>query len=667
LPAPEFSKTHFSGDICLACLAGTASSSSEIVISCFGLSAIASFVIRLETIDSARIFWGIALFLIIAAPVKTIVFLSYGMYRQYWANAGPIELALAGFACLMSGGLLTVIWFGVAALWPLSDIVLPRSIPFIDLLVTAALVLTSRFGLRAWYTLAVRRNHQHLSGKASTQKALIIGAGHTGFRVLEALRNASDHIMAVGFLDDDRAKIGTFIRGLKVLGTTHDLRAAAQEQHIDLVIIAIPSAPAGLIRQIVRVCQETGIQHRIMPSTYELVSGQISTSVLRPIVIDDLLRRAPVKLEIGDIQRQLEGRRILITGAGGTIGSELARQIARCKPERLLLLGHGENSLFAVESSIVGEFPLLPYTLLLVDVRHKQRMEAVFEQWQPDMIFHTAAHKHVPMLEANAVEAVTNNVAGTQNLVDLCNRFNVQRMVMISTDKAVKPTSVMGKSKRAAELLVINAAQSSPNRFAVVRFGNVLGSRGSVVPIFERQIAHGGPVTITDEAMTRFFMSIPEAVHLVLKASALTNYGPLFVLNMGDPVRIVDLAQDMIRLSGAEPGRDIEIRVVGPRPGEKLHEELFWDFEDHQPIEQEAIFALQPSSYRRYVTTEVSGLIQSLIRAAESGDDRATQSLLQEVAHAVCNGHLPGNGTNGKSLEATGSAQTAISENGQKP
>jgi FlaA1/EpsC-like NDP-sugar epimerase len=404
-----------------------------------------------------------------------------------------------------------------------------------------------------------------------------------------------------------------------------------------------------------------------MPSTYELVSGQISTRDLRPIVIDDLLRRAPIRLEIGDIQRQLEGRRILITGAGGTIGSELARQIAQCKPERLLLLGHGENSLFAVESSIVSEFPHLPYALLLVDVRHKQRMDAVFEQWRPDMVFHAAAHKHVPMLEANPIEAVTNNVAGTQNLVDLCNRFNVQRMVMISTDKAVKPTSVMGKSKRAAELLVINAAQASPDRFAVVRFGNVLGSRGSVVPIFERQIAHGGPVTITDKAMTRFFMSIPEAVHLVLKASALTSHGPLFVLNMGDPVRIVDLAQDMIRLSGAEPGRDIEIKVVGPRPGERLHEELFWDFEDHQPIEQEAIFALQPSSYRRFATSEISGLIQSLIQAAETGDDKATRCLLQDVAHVISNGHLSCHDANDMNAEVTDSTQTTISENGQKP
>lgn len=359
-----------------------------------------------------------------------------------------------------------------------------------------------------------------------------------------------------------------------------------------------------------------------------LIAGaRFGLRVALPPSAEHLLRRAPVSLDISDIRALLAGQTILITGAGGSIGMELACQIAHCGPGCLLLLGHGENSLFATESRLRTEFPDLPRRLLLADVRDTRRMAMLFTQYRPAIVFHAAAHKHVPMLENNVIEAVANNLVGTRTLIDLCNQFAVQRMVMISTDKAVNPTNIMGMSKRAAELAVIAAAQQVPRRFAVVRFGNVLGSRGSALPIFQQQIAAGGPVTITSEHMTRFIMSLSEAALLVLKAAVLTDDGPLFVLNMGEPVRIVDLARDLIRLNGLEPGRDIQIQVIGPRPGEKLTEELFYEHERRQAVEHGAIFSVHTGG----VNGRESQLIHALSCAVQDYDEAAVLGLLTEL------------------------------------
>jgi FlaA1/EpsC-like NDP-sugar epimerase len=527
---------------------------------------------------------------------------------------------------------ITAIMFTLSIIWVESRNFLPRSIPLIDMLLVSILVTSARFSLRANHYVRDRRKHRLRSNGTPTQKVLIIGAGQTGAQVLDVLEGPRSSAATVGFLDDDDSKIGTYVRGLKVLGGINDLQRLVNEYDVDLVVIAIPSAPGRVIRRITSACQEIGVAYKIMPGLYELVSGRISVNTLRPVSIDDLLRREPVELGTADIKRQLQGRCVLVTGAGGSIGAELVKQIARCSPGRLLLVGHGENSLFATEQHMKNDFPNIPYKLLLVDVRDMQRMTAIFERWHPEIVFHAAAHKHVPMLETNVIEAVSNNIIGTHNLIELCNLFEVERMIMISTDKAVNPTNVMGMTKRVAEILMINAAYRYPKRFAAVRFGNVLGSRGSVVPLFQQQIAVGGPVTVTSEEMTRFFMSIPEAASLVLKAGVLTAFGPLFVLNMGEPVRIIDLARDLIKLNGLEPGRDIEIRITEPRPGEKLYEELCWNYESYQPVEQGAIFAIRLSDeYSRQLFTEASAQIQSLMQAARSYEEDAVRKALKDI------------------------------------
>src|SRR5258708_232652 len=595
-------------------------------------SVVLSFMLRLETIELTDRRWlAIIFFLSLAIPIRLGIFLIYGMYSRYWINAGPGELMLCISTCFMSGVIITILSLVLVRVFGLES-ELPRSIPVIDTLIITPLVLNARFSMRAYYH---QRNHR--SGRQATdarkiwRQTLIIGADHTGVQVLDVLAQAADHVVR-GFLDDDPHKQGTYVRGLKVLGKIDQLTATVGAYHIDLVIIALSMAPGGLIRQIVSDCLNVGVAYKIIPGMHELVSGKISISALRPVAIDDLLRRSPVSLDLSDIEQQIRGRRILVTGAGGSIGGELTRQIARHQPDQLLLVGHGENSLFATENRLRSEFPTIPIQVMLTDIRNLPRMTLIFEQWRPQMVFHAAAHKHVPMLESNAAEAVTNNVLGTQNLISLCNQFEVQRMVMISTDKAVKPTNVMGLTKRVTELTVMCAAHEQPQRFAAVRFGNVLGSRGSVIPIFQEQIAVCGPLTLTSDKMTRYFMSIPEASLLVLKASALVGGGPLFVLNMGEPVRVLDLAHDLIRLNGLEPDRAIEIKITGLRPGERMHEEFCWDYETSLPIENGLVFSIQlPELHSHTLVAELTGQVQALIQAARSYDEDKTKGLLQEI------------------------------------
>ncbi len=599
----------------------------------FAFSALASFFIRLETPEPRQVLWGGMLLLGVGVPIKLYIFLISRLYNSYWRNAGPSELLLAASACAFSGSILFAVFLVISLVFPHSQAMLPRSIPIIDGLLTAVLVTASRFSLRAYQHVRVHRNHQN-GGK----RTLIIGAGQMGVRVLEALDTEQEPITTVGFLDDDLHKSGQNIRGLAVLGRIADLPVVIAEYQVDIVVVAIAYAPRKLIRQIARDCHEAGVEHRIMPGVGELLTGRLSVSTLRPISIDDLLGRSPIRLQLADIEQRLKGRCVLITGAGGSIGSELARQIARLGPARLVLVGHGETSLFAAEGKLRNEFPHVAYEVALADIRDRRRLEDIFQKWQPEFVFHAAAHKHVPMLESNVLEAISNNVIGTSNLINLCKRYNTQRMILISTDKAVKPISVMGMTKRVAELVVLNAAHECPGRFAAVRFGNVLGSRGSVVPIFQQQIAAGGPVTITSEKMTRFFMSIPEAVLLVLKASVLTQYGPLFVLNMGEPVRIIDLAQDLIRLSGAEPDRDVEIKITYIRPGEKLHEELFWDYEAHELIEDGAIYTLRLSEQQtRRIADQMPSKINVLIQAADRHDEKSARELLADIVFSRLN------------------------------
>lgn len=588
-----------------------------------------SFLLRFDLHPTVYSWQGFFQFLLLTLPIQMLTFYVCGLYTRYWHDAGAADLLVAALVCALAG-LLTILAVAVSSWFlPTFFSAVPRSIPIIDNPLLTLLVLTLRFSQRAYHQrLRIRQRTSH---KTDILCVLIVGAGDTGIQVLNALEESPNETRVVGFLDDDPRKVNQLVHGVKVVGNTSYLKYAVQKYTVNLVIIAIPSAPGTVIRRIMTACQDVGVAHKIIPGLAELINGRIAINMLRPVSIDDLLRRSPVKLDVSGVSRQVEGKCVLITGAGGSIGSELARQVAQHHPAHLLLLGHGENSLFGIENRLKHEFPDVPCKVLLTDMRDPRCLHTIFTKWRPSVVFHAAAHKHVPMLEINAVEAVINNVIGTYNLISLCDQYEIERMIMVSTDKAVEPTSVMGMTKRVAEILMMYAASRHPRRFAIVRFGNVLGSRGSVVPTFLQQIADGGPVTVTSAQITRFFMSIPEAVRLVLKAGVLNEQGPLFVLNMGEPVRVIELAYDLIRLSGLEPDRDIEVKITGLRPGEKLYEELFWSYESRQPIEQDTLFAIQLSSDMQDLSEYLNERIQLLMQAARDYQVERVLDLLAAI------------------------------------
>jgi FlaA1/EpsC-like NDP-sugar epimerase len=434
-------------------------------------------------------------------------------------------------------------------------------------------------------------------------------------------------MMPVGFLDDDPVKIGKTMAGMPVLGDTTMLQDAVRSAKVESVVIAMPTAPGRIVRQIVNSCNEAGVKSQIVPGMFELLDGRVDVGRLRKIEISDLLRRSPVKGDCS-IAEFVANRTVLITGAGGSIGSELARQIAAASPTRLVLLGHGENSIFEAEAELRRAFPHVRINSVIVDIRDSVRLAQVFDRMSPSIVFHAAAHKHVPLMEENAEEAITNNIVGTRNVVNEAIRVGVERFVLISTDKAVSPTSIMGASKRVAEAIVRDAAERSARAFVAVRFGNVLGSRGSVVHTFKQQIENGGPVTVTHPDMTRFFMTIPEAVHLVLQASGKGKGGELFVLNMGEPVKIVDLAKDLIKLSGLTED-DIPIVFSGIRPGEKMHEALCDPGMQTRSTTHPEVFEVVGRDV--LLTRDLNTLVGDLERAARQGDRVSIDALFVEA------------------------------------
>jgi len=459
---------------------------------------------------------------------------------------------------------------------------------------------------------------------------LVIGAGDAGAMVVRELqKNPQLSMKPIGFLDDDPAKKDSKIHGVPVLASLEQIGHILELQNVDEVIIAIPSAAGKIVRKVTEVCQRKGVAFRTMPGLYELLGGDVSVRRLREVDIFDLLRREPVRMDTEALGESLENRVVMVTGAGGSIGSELCRQIARLSPAKLLMLGHGENSIFSALLSLREKFPALEIVPLIADVRDIPRLSVIFDRWAPEVIFHTAAHKHVPLMESNVEEAVTNNILGTQNIVKIALAHDVARLVMISTDKAIRPVSVMGATKRIAEMLVLDAARRFECAFTVVRFGNVLGSRGSVVPRFKRQIAAGGPVTVTHPEMKRYFMTIPEAVHLVLQASSMSKGGENYILDMGEPVKILDLAEDLIRLSGLEPGKDIEIVFSGIRPGEKLSEDLWDKGFAYSPTSHPDIH--QVDSEEIITSTALDDIVKKLILLAREGKSEEILSLLSET------------------------------------
>ncbi len=597
------------------------------------ISVLGSFALRYDVAEMPFYFPAILIMSGVALAVKLPTYYFFGLYCRLWKYASVGELRLIAAAVSTASVLTAGVMLALSALGLIVP-GMPRTALAIDWLFSLVLIGGSRFAFRI---LSEQRRPKSDKGR----RVLVVGAGNAGALVARELQKTSQlEMIPVGFLDDDPAKQHLEMHGIPVIGKVADLENVLEDRPIDEVIIAIPSAPGRLVRQITEICRKKGVPSRTIPGLNELIGGKVSVSRLREVEIGDLLRREPAHIDDRLVGSSLSGKRVLITGAGGSIGRELARQVARWKPSTLVLLGHGENSIFEALLELHQDFPALSLHPVIADVRHRARLEAVFAEHRPQVVFHAAAHKHVPLMELNVAEAVTNNILGTRVVVEMAIRWQVERLILISTDKAIRPGSVMGATKRLAEMIVIDAAQRSGRAFSVVRFGNVLGSRGSVVPLFKRQIAHGGPVTVTHPEMERYFMTIPEAVHLVLQAAAMGTGGEIFFLNMGEPVRILDLAEDLIRLSGLEPGRDIEIVFTGIRLGEKLSEELLDETMQILPTAHPDIVQVTAD---QVVEGEVlNRLVDELARLAEQNEVEEMLRLLDElVPEAAIRSALP--------------------------
>lgn len=502
--------------------------------------------------------------------IKLVVFVASGMYDRWWRylSVKDMEGVLRAIV-LASAASLTYLYL----VQPIGIVRIPRSVAVLDFVLTIFAVAGIRLLARSFYDRpGLRRGHILTpAGK----RVIIVGAGEAGRLLIREMQRQQLGMVPVALVDDDVRKHDMRLDGVPVMGSTEEIPELVASLQADEVVIAMPSAGGQVIRRIADLCRERGLSCRILPSLEELVlaeSGSLAGK-LREVQVEDVLGREPVRVDVEQIAAYLTDRVVLVSGAGGSIGSELCRQIARVRPAKIVLVDHGENNLFTIEQELITERGFADLVPVLADVTSTARMRSVFEEHRPSVVFHAAAYKHVPIMEANPVEAVRNNALGTKTICEIAEKFGAERVVLVSTDKAVEPQTVMGQSKALAEWVVQTfAARSFKTRYMAVRFGNVLGSSGSVVPIFRRQIERGGPVRVTDERMTRFFMTIPEAAQLIIQAGAMGEGGEVFVLDMGKPVNIMDLAERMIELSGKP---EVEIEVVGIRPGEKLHEELF--------------------------------------------------------------------------------------------
>jgi FlaA1/EpsC-like NDP-sugar epimerase len=523
-------------------------------------------------------------FLVVAITIP--IFVAFGFYNRWWRYVSMRDMwgAIRGVAL---AGVATFVVFSLFGR-DIHTLKVPRGVWIVDLLLLLALVLGTRLLAR---TLIERPTAGSLVARG--REVIIVGAGDAAEQILrEMLRTPSLGYTPIGLVDDDPRKKNLRLHGVRVLGTTHDLRFLLHDRRPDELLIAMPSASGEARERVVQMARGERVLVKTLPGLAEMISTDFNlTGQIRPVEVEDLLGREPVEVDIESIAGYLTGEIVLVTGAGGSIGSELCRQIARVGPTRLVLVDNGEPGLFEIERELVDERGFRATAAVLADAGNRRKMRQVFEKYRPSVVFHAAAYKHVPLIEANPLEAVRNNTLATRTVADLAVEFGAKRFVLVSTDKAVNPKTVMGQSKALCEWLVESWGHrdDTPTRFCGVRFGNVLGSSGSVIPIFRKQIARGGPVTVTHAEMTRYFMTIPEAVQLVIQAGAIGGRGQIYVLDMGEPVRIVDLADTMIRLSGKEPGQDIEIEFVGARPGEKLHEELWSSSETVTPSRYEAI------------------------------------------------------------------------------
>ncbi len=503
-----------------------------------------------------------AFFCIPQTILTLVIFFIFRLYHSLWRYASVDELVNIIVACVFS----TITNFIVLSLLGKSY---PRSYWILFFVFLVFLI----GGIRFFYR--VLRNTKNRYGSESSKRILIVGAGEAGNAIMKEIQNSS-HLEGkiIGVIDDDPNKKGRFVQGIRILGNRQDIPSIVDKFNVTDIIIAIPSAPKPVQKEILNICQETNCELKILPGIYQLINEEVSVSTLRNVEIEDLLGRDAVELDTQGIANDIQGKTVLITGAGGSIGSELCRQVARYQPGKLILVDIYENSVYDIQQELLRNDPKMSLEVLIASVRNEKRIQNIFETYAPQIVYHAAAHKHVPLMEDSPHEAIKNNVFGTLNLVKAADANGCERFVLISTDKAVNPTNVMGASKRICEMIVQTYDQKSKTDFVAVRFGNVLGSNGSVIPLFKKQILQGGPVTVTHPDIIRYFMTIPEAVSLVIQAGAMAKGGEIFVLDMGEPVKIVDLAKNLIRLSGYVPDKDIGIEFTGLRPGEKLYEEL---------------------------------------------------------------------------------------------
>lgn len=567
--------------------------------------------------------------LILFLPVIVIIYLMmlsiFKMYKSIWTIVGIDEVAFGLIACLIATGIILITSTIISSIY---------YIDHITVLLAGLFIMIFTIGIRVSFRI-YRRMISHgrvllnSSNISNLEKILIIGAGSCGQLIIEEVRKQNPiKQKVIGVIDDNPSKIGTYLRGIKILGNRNKIIAISEEKNVDLILIAMPSVDGKVKKEIIEICQSTRAKVKIIPGMYELIGGKVSLNRMRDIDLRDLLGREEVILDKQGIKDYIENKVVMVTGGGGSIGSELCRQIAKFSPKLLLILDIYENNAYELENEIISNFKNLKEKVLIASVREEKRLENIFNEYKPQVIFHAAAHKHVPLMERNPEEAIKNNVIGTLNVAECAHKYGAERFVLISTDKAVNPTNVMGASKRMCEMIIQAIDKNSNTEFVAVRFGNVLGSNGSVIPLFKKQIAKGGPVTLTHKKITRYFMLIPEAAQLVLQAGAYAKGGEIFVLDMGNPVLIYDLAKDLIKLSGFEPEVDIKIEITGLRPGEKLYEELLMDEEGLRKTSHEKIFIAKPGEY----DFEMLKLgVNALKKIADLGDVETLKTALQFI------------------------------------
>lgn len=538
---------------------------------------------------------------LIVLVIKIVILAVFHMYNIVWKYASIEELIR-----IFGGTLAANITAGVFLY--IVNQPMPLGILFNIFLLETILIGGTRFLSRIFHMYSLK------SKDAKNKRVLIIGAGSAGVMILKELKNHKNlQSKPIAFIDDDESKLGNTVNGVPVVGNRKYIETAVEKYNIDEIIIAVPSASANDKKDIANYCKKTKAKSRTLPGMYEIIDGKVNVSKIRDVQIEDLLGRDEVKLDIEGLSTLIESKVVMVTGGGGSIGSELCRQIARFNPSELVVIDIYENNLYDLQQEILRNNIDIDFTPIITSVRDKKRIDEIVQNKRPCVIFHAAAHKHVPLMENNPKDAIKNNVYGTLNVVQAAHKYNADKFVLISTDKAVNPTNVMGATKRIAEIIIQTYNSISNTDFVAVRFGNVLGSNGSVIPLFKKQIADGGPVTVTDERIIRYFMTIPEACNLVLEAAAMAKGGEIFVLDMGEPVKIIDLARDLIHLSGFEPDVEIPIKVVGLRPGEKLYEELLVDSENMKKTKNEKIFIDEPISLDYDILLfQLNGLRKSL-------------------------------------------------------